>query len=243
MSAIRVIGILPLLVAIVALPLPAAERPVKALVFAEGYHYGPTGYELAGYLDGEMVPGVAAEFANTKNILEPAILAGYDVLVLFNHNDITAVQEKNISQFVSDGGGLVALHHVINSGNHNPELNRLIGGYYVMEDGFLEHRDFNIVRIPGAEHPVLAGIPDKFMIYDDQDFRMRFYPGQAVVKLLGCDLAEGGPQEDCGWVRTEGAGRVVYLSPGDPLPKSPFIKNEPLSRLIVNAVRWAAGAE
>ena len=217
------------------------QRPLNVLVFADQYRYGRAAFELAQLLDSTVTPGIRAAFANTENVLEPGVLKNYEVLVLFNHNDITALHEKNITEFVSGGRGLVALHHVINKANGNPELTRLIGGFYTLEGGVVEHRDFNIVRLPGVEHPILEGIPEKFKVYDDQDFRMQFYPGEPVNMFLSCDLRENGPQEDCGWTRSEGAGRVVYLSPGDPVEKKPFLVNKPLTGLIVNAVRWAGG--
>jgi len=218
-----------------------AQCALNILVYAEGYHYGKAAFELAEMLEAGPAGNVTAEFVNTEHALNPETLAGYDVLVLFNHNDIGSVHEKNITSFVAGGKGLVALHHVINKANNNPELTRLIGGYYLVEDGMVEHRDYNIVRIPGAEHPILQGIPDKFEIRNDQDFKIQFYPGRSVNRLLSNDLKENGPQEDCGWTRTEGAGRVVFLSPGDPVDERPFIVNKPLSALIINSVRWAAG--
>jgi len=218
-----------------------AKRTIKVLVFAEEYRYGKAGFELAELLNSQPDSSIAADFANTENILKPETLKEYDVLVLFNHNDISAVHEKNITQFVAGGKGLVALHHAISQVNNNPELTRLVGGYYNPSDGMVQHRDFHIIRIPGKQHPILEGIPEKFLIENDQDFRMKFYPGQEVNRLLSCDLTDNGPQEDCGWTRTEGAGRVVYLSPGDPVEERPFILNKPLSRLIINAVGWAAG--
>ncbi|MBN2289454.1 MAG: ThuA domain-containing protein [Candidatus Glassbacteria bacterium] len=219
----------------------AAQREIGVLVFAEGYRYGKAAFELAQMLDEQKEAGLHADFANTENILNPESLAGYDVLVLFNHNDITATHEKNVADFVSGGKGLVALHHVINKANDNPELTRLIGGYYQAEDGMVQHRDFHIMRIPGKQHPILEEVPENFLIKNDQDFVMKFYPGQQVERLLTCDVTDNGDQEDCGWTRTEGAGRVVFLSPGDPVEERPFIVNQPLSRLIVNAVRWSAG--
>jgi len=218
-----------------------AQRTLNILVYAEGYRYGRAAFELAEMLEAGPADNVTAEFVNTEHALKPETLARYDVLVLFNHNDISSVQEKNITGFVSGGKGLVALHHVINKANNNPELNRLIGGYYLVEDGMVANRDYNIVCIPGAEHPILEGIPDKFMISNDQDFKIQFYPGQSVNRLLSNDLKENGPQEDSGWTRTEGAGRVVFLSPGDPVEERPFIVNKALSALIINSVRWAAG--
>ena len=218
-----------------------AQRTLKILVYAEGYRYGKAAFELAEMLEAAPDDNVTAEFVNTENALKPATLAQYDVLVLFNHNDISAVHEKNITSFVSGGKGLVALHHVINKANNNPELNRLIGGYYLAEDGMVANRDYNIVRIPGVEHPILDGIPEKFMIKNDQDFKIQFYPGQNVLRLLTNDLKENGPQEDCGWTRTEGAGRVVFLSPGDAVEERPFIVTKVLPLLITNAVHWAAG--
>jgi trehalose utilization protein len=235
--------VLSLLAAIVLSPVfLSAQRVVNILVFAEEYRYGEAGFELAGLLNDTKEYGFHADFANTENILNPESLTEYDVIVLFNHNDITATHEKNITDFVSGGKGLVALHHVISRANNNPELTRLVGGYYRTEDGMIQHRDYHILRIPGKEHPVLEGIPEKFLIKNDQDFRMRFYPGQPVEKLLTCDITDNGEQEDCGWVRSEGAGRVVFLSPGDPVEERPFVVNEPLSLLIINAVRWSSGA-
>lgn len=218
-----------------------AQRALKILVYAEGYRYGKAAFELAEMLEAEPADNVTAEFVNTEHALKPETLAEYDVLVLFNHNDISSVHEKNITGFVSGGKGLVALHHVINKANNNPELNRLIGGYYSAEEGMVANRDFNIVRIPGVEHPILAGIPERFTIKNDQDFIIHFYPGQSVNRLLTNDLKENAPQQDSGWTRTEGAGRVVFLSPGDAVAERPFIVNKVLAALINNAVRWAAG--
>ncbi len=236
--------VLGLLSAVILTPIClAAQRELNVLVFAEEYRYGKAGFELAQMLNDRQELRIRADFANTENILEMESLSEYDVLVLFNHNDIGETHEKNITGFVSGGKGLVALHHVISRANNNPELTRLVGGYYRLEEGMVEHRDFHIMRIPGKEHRILEGVPDKFLIKNDQDFRMRFYPGRPVERLLTCDVTDNGEQEDCGWTRTEGAGRVVFLSPGDPVEERPFIVNKPLSRLIINAVLWSHGAD
>jgi len=238
---IRPAATLLLLISAVAAPL-YAQRALSVIVFADGYHYGPAGHELARSLDDSTAsPAVRVDFSNTENILAPGSLNRYDVLVLFNHNNITRTHEKRITDFVRTGGGLVALHHVINKANDNPELTRLVGGFYDVADGMIGHRDFDIVKIEGANHQILEGIPDKFKIRDDQDFRIRFYPGQQVERILTCDIADNGEQNDCGWTRTEGAGRVVFLSPGDPVQLNPFVNNAPLHRLIVNSINWAAG--
>ena len=132
-----------------------AQRSLNVLVFAEEYRYGKAGFELSEMLNNQKAHNMKADFSNTENILKPESLAPYDVLVLFNHNDISQVHEKNITQFVSGGKGLVALHHVISQANNNPELTRLVGGYYNMaEDGFVGHRDYQIMRLPGKEHPI-----------------------------------------------------------------------------------------
>ena len=88
---------------------------------------------------------------------------------------------------------------------------------------------------------MLEGVPEKIAILDDQDFRIQFHPGQEIERLLSCDISDNGTQEDCGWTRSEGAGRIVYLSPGDPVADSPFIKNKPLHKLIVNSIHWVSG--
>lgn len=219
-----------------------AARPLRVLVFAEGYRYGRAGFELAELLNAQPDSAIAADFANTENVLEPEPLGRYEVLVLFNHNDIAEARELNISRFVAGGGGLVALHHVVSRANRNPELCRLIGGWYEAAEGAVEHADFRVSRIPGVEHPVFAGVPESFAVKNDQDFRLHHFASQPVQRLLTCDVQGNGEQEDCGWTRGEGLGRVIYLSPGDPVAERPFLVNWPLGRLILNSVRWAGGA-
>jgi trehalose utilization protein len=218
-----------------------AQRNLNVLVYAEGYRYGKAAFELAEMFNARPDSMIKADFTNTESILNPESLDGYDVLVLFNHNNIAQIHEKNITEFVARGKGLVALHHVINKANDNPELTRLVGGYYTVEDGAVMHKDFHIMRIPGKEHPILSGIPESFPVKNDQDFQIKFYPGQIVDRLLTCDITGNGPQEDSGWTRTEGAGRVVFLSPGDAVEEKPFLTNEPVTRLIVNSILWASG--
>ena len=219
--------------------LQAGPRRLSVLVFADQQRYGLAGFELAGMLSDSALCSYRADFTNTGNCLTSECLAHYDVLVLFNHNDIDETVENNITRFVRGGGGLVALHHVVNHGNNNPELTRLVGGYYLLSDSSVQHRDFRLVRLTGLNHPVFEGVPESFEIRDDQDFTMRFYPGQNVERLLSCDIPGFERQNDSGWTRTEGDGRIIYLSPGDPVEESPFLRNKPLSRLIINAVGWA----
>jgi trehalose utilization protein len=220
----------------------SAGSTIHVIVFADGYVYGQPAHELARSLNSTSgSPAVEVDFANTENILVPGSLNRYDVLVMFNHNDISSSHEKNITDFVRAGGGLLALHHVINKANNNPELTRLVGGYYDAADGMVSHRNYNIVRIDKASHPILDGVPEKFSVRDEQDFRIRFYPEQPVEKLLSCDIENNGPQEDCGWTRTEGAGRIVYLSPGDNIAANPFVNNSALYKLILNSILWVSG--
>ena len=105
----------------------------------------------------------------------------------------------------------------------------------------VEHRNYSLIKIPQVEHPILEGVPVQFKVYNDQDFKIRFYHGEEITKLLTNDITDNGEQNDCGWTRTEGAGRVVYLSPGDPVAEHPFVRNNALLRLIANAIRWSAG--
>ena len=124
----------------------SARSTIHVIVFADGYHYGPAGHELAEVLnDTSASPAVKVDFANTENILVPESLSRYDVLVLFNHNNISRTHEQNITDFVRAGGGLVALHHVINKANNNPELTRLVGGFYDVTDGMVEHRNYSLL--------------------------------------------------------------------------------------------------
>ena len=221
-----------------AFPVESHAAKLKILVHAEEYHYGRAAFDLAGALNSLPDSSVTAQFVNDSACLIGDYLSGFDVVVLFNHNDMPAVIEENIRDYVNAGGGLLALHHVLNKANDNPVLVKLIGACYNAADGMVEHRDFFIEKIPGAEHPILEGIPTRFQVFNDQDFRMVFVPQADVTRLLTCDVSDNGPQDDCGWTRNMGNGKVVYLCPGDPVQSSPFLVNEPLFKLIVNSVKW-----
>jgi uncharacterized protein len=235
----RILLVIFLLLPACSTLLQAESRHLSVLVFADQYRYGLAGFELAGMLSDSTRCPYRADFTNTGNSLTPECLARYDVLVLFNHNDIDRDVENNITRFVRGGGGLVALHHVLNHGNNNPELTRLVGGYYLLNDSSVQHHDFKLVRLPGVSHPVFEGVPESFEVRNEQDFTMRFYPGQNLERILSCDIPWFEQQNDSGWTRSEGSGRIIYLSPGDPVEESPFLRNKPLSRLIINAVGWA----
>ena len=211
---------------------------LEVLIHAEEYHYGKAAFDLAEALNSLPDSSISSSFVNDSGCLNSDFLSSFDVVVLFNHNNIPQKTEENIRDFVSAGGGLLALHHVLNKANDNPVLVELIGAYYDVADGMIEHRDFNIAKIPGAVHPILEGIPSRFKIFNDQDFRMVFVPQADITRLLTCDIKDNGTQEDCGWIRKFGSGNVVFLSPGDPVQSSPFISNEPLFNLILNSINW-----
>lgn len=94
-----------------------------------------------------------------------------------------------------------------------------------------------VSRIPGVEHPVLDGMPDRFHSRSWL-YRVRLSPG--CTPLLHGDPVnpENTPTPGpVAWTRESDRGRVCYTSLGHPED----FQLAPFRRLLVNAARWCLG--
>jgi len=184
------------------------------------------------------------EFTYTEAMtnLNSENLAKFDALCIYaNVTRISPDQEKAMMDFVSAGGGLVALHCASfcfqNSSNYialvGAQFNRHATG--VFKDTILN-----------ADHPVMKGLspieswdetyvhtkhnPDRIVLAE------RRYAGtdSKVANLRNTDASDGA--EPWTWVRTHDKGRVFYTAWGH---DERTWNNAGFQALVENGIRWA----
>lgn len=168
----------------------------------------------------------------------------YDVIVLYNMTqEISPARQRNFTELLNRGVGLVALHHSIGAFQQWGEYRKIIGGRYYLnemeEDGVMHPKsdykhDLNIaVHVRDKRHPITRRMKD-FVIYDEAYKKCVFEKDNHVL------LTTDHPASDkplC-WVRRYGEGKVCYIQSGHG-PEA--YANENYRRLVSRAIRWSAG--
>lgn len=221
----------------------APQASIRVLVVTGGHDFEREPFfAMLDECDGVEYREVAQPEANECYTVEEA--EAWDVLLLYDMTQaITEEQMAALLSRVSEGKGVVALHHSLASYDAWPEWEKLLGGHYYQapweRDGVEQPRstyrhDVEVrVSIADPDHPITRGISD-FTLHDEVYGGFAVDPGVHV--LLTTDHPESGPV--IGWTNTYGQGRVVYIQPGH----GPQAYEDANYRALVSrAIRWAAG--
>jgi type 1 glutamine amidotransferase len=143
---------------------------------------------------------------------------------------VTDKIEKDFSDYVHQGGGLLVVHSGLAGYGQAPALRRLMGGRFV------EHPDPCPVTVDLKDgHPLTIGsLP--FTLIDEHYF-VAVDDVQADVFMT--TLSEHGTQPG-GWTRTEGAGRVCVMTPSH--SREGWV-HPSFQTLLLNALRWCGRSE
>lgn len=137
----------------------------------------------------------------------------------------TEAQVTALIEWVRAGGGLLAAHAATVAGQFSPALKALIGGAFVTHPPAFA---FTIYPLYG-EHPITAGIP-AFTVHDE--FYIQAYDPTVEIHAVALDRGMAYPMV---WSRSEGRGRVVYVTPGH----GPEVWGLPqYRRLMLQAIGW-----
>ena len=198
--------------------------------------------------------GFEFDIITNANDFKPGMISDYSAVLLAKCDEVSkddktswktdAVQQAFIS-YVENGGGLVAVHSGIVSGEKTEALDNLIGCRFT----FHPH-DCPVTVQPIKPHPVTEGV--RMFCETDEHYRLQMLSHNADILIASYSPAQGAEEkytEDpynntpawicpAGFVRTQGKGRVCVLTPGHLLP---VWLNDQFQLTLSNALRWCSG--
>lgn len=207
--------------------LPSYRLPV--LFLGDNGHHRPAD-RLKDALPVLAADGIDAFYTDDPNDLNPAELARYKVVMMYNNQPaISRPQLSALLGFLKQGGGLVVLHCASASFQNSEEFIRLVGA------AFKSHGTgtFSAVRVM-PDHPAIKGVPT-FESWDETYLHTKFNPVDRTVLEV---RREGGHDEPWTWVRTYGKGRVFYTAWGH---DQRTWGNPGFQQLLIRGTRWSAG--
>lgn len=173
--------------------------------------------------------GIQIHYTLDQDAINLENLNKYDVFMHYgNRSGLTSQQEKDLLNYVHNGGGFVSIHASSSSFNDSDAYVNLVGGAFKAHGAGTfrtEHTDSN--------HPVKQGVPN-FESWDETYTHTKLNPKNHILSYR----VEGNHREPWTWVREEGDGRVFYTAWGH---DQRTWTNEGFQKLLENAFRWTAG--
>jgi type 1 glutamine amidotransferase len=168
-------------------------------------------------------------------ILTPEFLAGIDVIVNASTAlDPTPEQIEALLARVHAGAGFVGVHAATATFVRYPEYLAMVGARFGRHDPLKRFA----VRFVDHSHPISAGLEDYehddelYELTGDYVDRNNVLPLQEGLHILA--EAEGHPMA---YVKTHGAGRVVYLASGH---DARSLDQQAFKTLFTRSIAWAS---
>ncbi len=244
-----ILGMVCAAAAMAAVPLEAAEadqgKALRVLLT-----FGGHGFEQEPFFAMfDALPGVKytkAPLPESAGLLKPGLEKDYDVIVMYDMvRGITPAEQENFVKLLEQGIGVVSLHHNLGAHRDWDEFVRIIGGRFFVQETQLDGRRYGKsgwthgqdmqISVADSDHPITRGLKD-FTIHDET--YNNYYTAPDVRVLLKTDHPDNDPE--IAWVHEYGKSRVFYLMLGH---DSQAWKNPNYPKLLLGAIRWAAGEE
>jgi len=165
------------------------------------------------------------------------LLEKTDVLLWWGHmahHEVSDELVERIRQRVYAGKmGLIVLH----SGHHSKVFRSIVGTTGNLSWG-RDQKEIIWNLMPS--HPIAAGIPDHFIIEEEELYCEPFYIPQPDALVFG-GWYEDGYIFRSGCCFTRGLGKIFYFQPGHEYCRSFY--NPYVQRIIKNAVDWVKPAD
>ena len=179
----------------------------------------------------------AVRVIRDPNLLESEAVFDVDVVFLHFRNDKPLAQEQqvrsNLSRYVEQGGGLVALHFACGAFGDWPEYRNLVGKVW---DGKNAHdpRGPFTVELTDTEHPITQGMSD----FETDDELYTCLTGDAPIHVLADATSKVDKQDHpMAFVREYGKGRVFLTTLGHDVKA---FTNSCVPQLIRQGGAWTA---
>ena len=214
-------------------------KKVLSVAFVTGGH----DFEEQAFMDAwKSIDGIQVTHLPQKDdseIFEDILPWNYDVIVLYNMSqNISEKRQKNFKLLLSEGVGLVALHHNMAAFAGWNEYKDIIGAkFFFKAEGSqpqcVYKHDVDIkVQVADKNHPITRGISD-FVIRDETYKNCWFAPDNHV--LLTTD--EPTSDKTLAWTRPYGHGKVCTIELGH---DAKAYADPNFRKLVAQAIQWAA---
>ncbi len=175
--------------------------------------------------------GLALDATEDLGALDDANLRRYAGVVNYTTaRDISDAQYVALLRFVRGGGGYIGVHCASDTFRNQPDSKRLLGGRFVEHPPQLDI----VGEIVDYAHPITAPL-SSFVVHDEL---YTLDDGPDDYHLLARSPSHG--LQPIAWTRTEGLGRVFYLSLGH---NAETYAEPTYRRFLQRGAQWAIGLE
>lgn len=212
-----------------------AQKPVRVLVVTGGHTYETSFYKL---LEGHNEIQATVDphpMPYRRGDMRPS----YDVLLLYDSmQEISEEEQRNLTQFLESGKGLVVLHHaLVDYSDWKWWYEEVVGARWLKHQAkplrwkTTWKHDTDITAVPVKQHPVLEGV-GTFTVNDETYKGMAFAPGIEVL------METDHPDSDRAlvWISPFAKSRVISIQLGHGRKAH---EHPAFQRLVQNAILWA----
>ncbi len=175
-------------------------------------------------------PGLECSFASSIEACRSLRAGGFAAIALYLHRQkISAEALSSLDEFVSAGGGLIALHSASASFKRHEGFFRILGGRFVNHGPVAEY------AVRQCESDLLFASTDQFSLYDEL-YIHEYDPENEIHFLTGGSNGA----EPVVWTRLYGKGRVCYVAPGH---RAATLLNPQMQAIIARGLSWISRSE
>jgi type 1 glutamine amidotransferase len=207
----------------------------KVLLYTRstGFVHGSTPTAAAAIAKAATAAGLLPEISADPAKFTPAQLAQYAAVVLIATageplGSPGTTQIQALVDFVTAGGGLVAIENANHSYETSQVYMALMGGDFNGHSGYGPDTCYK-----DGNHPSVMRLPDSFPVVDEIYYFSKFRVDNQVVLRCGSD------KRPISWVRTEGAGRFFYTALGH--DDSIWMKPPLVDGHVLPGLLWSMG--
>lgn len=226
-------------------------RAKHVLVLSEGagQHYPFTKAAMEWLRKkGEELDFSVTELNHVSHVTKP-FLADYDLIIQLDYPPYTWNKEgeEAFIEYIEKGlGGWIGFHHATLLGDFDGYpmwdwFSDFMGG--IKFQNYIAPLADGTVAVEKADHPVMTGVPERFVIPDDEWYTYNVSPRPNVQVLASVDEDSYTPASDVRmgdhpvvWTNPDKAARNVYIQMGH----SPrLIETPEFTRIFENSILWA----
>jgi len=166
---------------------------------------------------------------SSLNKITPSMLDLFDGVVLyFHHQKLTSPALATFEKFVSNGGGVLAIHSASASFKGNHKYYQILGGRFKEHGPIQEFEIYPEINLdPIFNNLISFSIKDELYLHEySSDNQIQFFS------------VNNGKTEPMVWTHNYGQGRVCYVAPGHTANSI----NHPMMRQILQrGLMWVCG--